>query len=292
MRRLPPLNSLRVFEAAASSLSFTAAAERLCVTHSAVSHQMRHLEQWLGRALFVRHAGGVRLTDAGQALLQASAQALAQLERCCDDIRAGTDVSEVTLGAPGSFLSSWLIPRLEQFEAACPDLRLRLQTCASLDELLKQRVDLQIISGHAPWPRQVIATPLFAETIGPVCAPDWPGLSRPDELIGQALLHTSSRPHAWREWAGVQQLEPGAFEGGRSFDHLSLLLEAAAAGLGVAIAPALLVERDIALQRLVAPLGFVAAGASFACCIAASRADTPELQRVRDWLLHQAAAES
>jgi len=289
MRRLPPLNSLRVFEAAASSLSFSAAAQSLCVTHSAVSHQMRMLEQWLGRTLFVRHAAGVRLTDAGQALLQASAQALAQLERCCDEIRLSSDISEVTLGAPGSFLSSWLIPRLEQLEAACPDLRLRLQTSASLDELQKQRVDLQILTGHAPWPKQVVATPLFPERIGPVCAPGWPVLQQPYDLIGQPLLHTRSRPHAWREWATVQGLDPAAFDSGRYFDHLPQLLEAAAAGLGVAIAPALLVERDIALHRLLAPLGFVAAGASFACCIAASRQGEPKLIQLRGWLQQQAA---
>lgn len=288
MRHLPPLNSLRMFEAAARCLSFSAAAEELCVTHSAVSHQMRQLEAWLNRDLFVRHASGVRLTDAGQQLLQVAGHALGQLERCCAEIRQRSEVSELTLGAPGSFLSNWLIPRLEQFEASHPDLRIRLQTSSSLDELQKQRLDAQITTGHAPWPRQISATPLFEEKIGPVCAPDWPAVQSAGQLMGQPLLHTSSRPQAWSEWAQAQQLDPAPFTAGRRFDHLPLLLEAAAAGLGVAIAPALLVEREIAQQRLIAPLGFVACGASFTLCVASSRAGEDKLCQLRDWLQQQA----
>jgi DNA-binding transcriptional LysR family regulator len=288
MRNLPPLNSLRVFEAAARCLSFSAAAEELCVTHSAVSHQMRLLESWLGRTLFVRHPTGVRLTDAGQMLLQASAQALGQIERCCAEIQQRADVSEITLGAPGSFLSHWLIPRLEQFEEACPQLRIRLQTCSSLEELQRQRVDAQIITGQAPWPKQIVATSLFDELTGPVCAPDWPLLQQPSDLIGQPLLHTSSREQAWGEWALAQQLDQNHFSAGRRFDHLPQLLAAAAAGLGVAIAPALLVERELAQHSLVAPLGFVACGASFSFCLSASRAGEAKLLVLRDWLLLQA----
>lgn len=289
MRHLPPLNTLRVFEAAARRLNFSAAAEELCVTHSAVSHQMRQLETWLGQALFVRHAGGVRLTAAGQSLLQAASQALETLENCCTALQHAPLSSEITLGAPGSFLAHWLIPRLDRFEARYPQLRLRLQTSTTLDDLLQQRLDAQILASDH-WPQQVVATPLFDEQIGPVCAPHWPALAslkQARDLLGQPLLHTASRLNAWPEWAQLQQLDPHQFTQGRQFDHLPLMLEAAIAGLGIAIAPALLVEREIALGRLVAPLGFVASYAVFALCTTQKQAQESALLTLRDWLLSE-----
>lgn len=283
MRRLPPLNTLRVFDAAARRSGFSAAAQELCVTHSAVSHQIRQLEDWLGKSLFVRHAAGVRLTRAGQSLQQATEHVLTLLESRCAEIAGSTRNTEIVLGASGSFLANWLIPRLDRFEAAHPDLRIRLQTSAAIAELQTQGVDALIVSGRS-WPRQIEAVDLFEERIGPVCAPDWPhSIGAPGELLGQPLLHTSSHPQAWSEWAVAQGLDPADFGGGRQFDHLPLMLEAAAAGLGVAIAPELLVEREISRRRLVAPLGFVPCGAVFAFCTMNNRQDE-ELTRLRDWL--------
>jgi DNA-binding transcriptional LysR family regulator len=125
---------------------------------------------------------------------------------------------------------------------------------------------------------------LFEETVGPVCAPDWPHrIARPADLVGQPLLHTTSRPHAWLEWAARNGVDPAMFEAGRRFDHLSLLLEAAAAGLGVAIAPALLVERELSQHRLIAPLGFMPSDAVFAFCSLRGRSDKA-LGGLREWL--------
>lgn len=289
MRRLPPLNALRMFEAAARSLSFSAAAEELCVTHSAVSHQMRGLEEWFGRPLFVRHAGGVRLTEAGSRLQQSASQALGQLEARCQEILLSNAASEIVLGAPGSFLANWLIPRLEAFEATHPGIRLRLQTSGDFSELASGRIDALIVSGSAPWPREVQATALIAERIGPVCAPSWPHIpQQASDLPGQTLLHTASRLKAWAEWAKACGLDDAIFAGGRQFDHLALMLEAAANGLGVAIAPALLVEREIAQQRLIAPLGFTSCGNTFSLCLNAPRAGEAPLEALRDWLLSTA----
>ena len=292
MRHQLPLNALRAFEAAARRLSFSAAAAEMCVTHSAVSHQVRQLEDWLGHKLFVRHAGGVRLTDAGQTLWQATGQALAQLEACCAQIGNREAQTEIALGAPGSLLANWLIPRLERFEAAHPELRIRLQTCASIRELEKQRVDALIVAGRAPWPRAFATTALFDEAIGPVCtAAAAARIERPRDLAGQPLLHTASRPDAWKDWAVAQGLDSAAFASGRRFDHLPLLLEAAAAGLGVAIAPALLVEREIARGRLTAPLGFAPCGSSFTLCIGAGRAREAAFASLREWLQDEALRE-
>ena len=291
MRRLPPLNALRMFEAVARSLNFSAAAEELCVSHSAVSHQMRSLEDWFGKPLFVRHPGGVRLTEAGSRLQQAASQALVELETCCAHILESGEPCEIVLGAPGSFLANWLIPRLESFEAEHPDIRLRLQTSAELSELSNRPVDALILSGREPWPPAVQALPLLDEVIGPVCSPAW--ANKPDAaqgLIGQPLLHTASRPEAWAEWALSAGLDPALFKAGRQFDHLPLLLEAAANGLGIAIAPALLVEREIAQGRLIAPLGFRACGSAFTLCLAEKRAAEAPLLALRDWLARLAKA--
>jgi len=283
MRRLPSLNALRVFDAAARRASFSAAAQELCVTHSAVSHQIRQLEDWLGKSLFVRHAAGVRLTSAGLSLQQATEHALGMLESRCAEIAEPTRITEIVLGAPGSFLANWLIPRLDRFEAAHPDIRIRLQTSAAITELQAQRVDALIVSGRS-WPRQIAAVDLLEERIGPVCASDWPHRIRaPGELLSQPLLHTSSHPQAWSEWAVGQGLDPAGFGGGRQFDHLPLMLEAAVAGLGVAIAPELLVEREISRRRLIAPLGFVPSGAVFAFCTMSHRQDEA-LATLCDWL--------
>lgn len=290
MRRLPPLNSLRVFDAAARCLNFSVAAEELCVTHSAVSHQMRLLEDWLGCAVFVRHAGGVRLTPAGESLLLASSQAFDALEYCCDKLRQQQGPTEITLGAPASFLSSWLIPRLESFERAHRHIQIRLQTSADLDSLRKQRVD-GLITSAMTWPADIQATRLLEERTGPICLINREPLpAQPSDLINQPLLHTQSHPQAWADWAMAQHLpaEHFGFNQGRQFDHMGLMLEGAAVGLGMAIAPDVLVERELSRRQLMAPLGFIHTGAHFAFCVMKTRQNDAALNAVTLWLQTQA----
>jgi len=289
MRRLPPLNALRVFDAAARRLNFSAAAEDLCVTHSAVSHQMRQLEDWLGCKLFVRHAGGVRLTPAGERLHGASSVALDQLALCCQEIAQGESPSELVVGAPGSFLANWLIPRLPRFEARRPNIRLNLRTCGEFAPLEQGGIDVLLVSGRH-WPRAVAARRLFADSIGPVCAPALvEKLRQPADVVGELLLHTRSCAEAWPDWAEALGLAAPAFGAGRKFDHLPLMLEAAAAAIGVGVAPKLLVEREIESGRLIAPFGFVPCGAVFACCLLKTRADEPALREFSAWLAEEAA---
>ncbi|AMV48579.1 transcriptional regulator [Paraburkholderia caribensis] len=259
------------------------------MTHSAVSHQVRQLEQWLGKSLFVRHAAGVRLTAEGQSLKQAVDHSFSTLAARCAEIAEQAPISEIVLGAPGSFLSNWLIPRLDRFESSYPGIRVRLQTSTAMDDLRRQVVDCLIVSDRH-WPADVEVLSLFDETAGPVCAPSWPHrIAMPADLPSQPLLHTSSRPHAWMEWASRNGVEPALFVEGRRFDHLSLLLEAAAAGLGVAIAPALLVERELSQGKLIAPLGFGPNDAVFALCAMRGRSDKAFCD-LREWLGKESAA--
>ncbi len=289
MRRLPSLNALRFFDSAARQSSFTLAARELCVTHSAVSQQIRQLEEWLGCALFERRAGRVQLTATGLDLQRAAHDAFDLLERRCDELKRSTQPAELAVGAPASFLSNWLIPRLEHFEARHPDIRIRLQTAADAALLNTQRVDALILAGR-DWPAEWDVTPLFAETIGPVCTPAWAArIGKPADVLDAPLLHTSSRPDAWKDWAARLDIALAPRQPGREFDHLGHMLEAAAAGLGIAIAPAVLVEAEIHRGRLAAPLGFVESGAAFSLCLRrdAARADAAP-QRWRDWLLASA----
>ena len=169
------------------------------------------------------------------------------------------------MGAPASFLQL-AHPRLERFEAAHPDIRIRLQTAADAALLNTRRVDALILAGR-DWPREWAVTPLLAEATGPVCAPAWAArLTRPADVLDAPLLHTSSRPEAWQDWAGRVGLKLAPRQPGREFDHLGHMLEAAAAGLGVAIAPAVLIEAELHRGRLAAPLGFVDSGAAFSLC--------------------------
>ncbi|WP_083385739.1 LysR substrate-binding domain-containing protein [Methylomonas sp. LWB] len=286
MRRLPPLNALRVFEAAARHLNFSAAAEELCVTHSAVSHQIRLLEDWLGQSVFRRHSGGVHLTTVGASLQQAANHALSLLEASCSDILRQTQPEEIVVGAPGSFLANWLIPRLDSFDALNPGIRLRLQTCSDIAELVNRQVDALIVSGNPLMPRNINVTPLLKETIGPVCSPRLASqLQTPEDLTSLTLLHTASHQQAWSNWATALGKPSTFLVSGRQFDHLSLMLEAAATGLGIAIAPALLVERELERGRLVAPLGFLSTGTTFDLCILARRQDETAIMRVYQWFI-------
>lgn len=291
MRKLPPLNSLRFFDSAARQLNFSLAAKELYVTHSAVSQQIRQLEGWMGCALFERLGSGVRLTEAGLRLQITIDESLNLIERRCNEIRHMAGPAEITLGLPSSFLANWLIPRLGRFESENEGVKLTFQTTSDIKELLTRRVDAMLISDRS-WPDEMNVTPLFPETIGPVCSElIGASLHKPADIVDKPLLHTTSREFAWDDWARGNALLPCSFRKRREFDHLSPMLEAAAAGLGVAIAPEIIVKEDLRRRRLIAPLGFIESGAYWAFCTAVGK--QPEaLDRFKDWLIAEAAAEN
>jgi Transcriptional regulator len=292
MRKLPSLHAVRIFEACARVLNFSVAARELCLTHSAVSHQIRQLEEWLGQALFTRHASGVHLTPAGQSLQRAATQALTTLEDTCQQLLAVPAGETLTLAAPGSFLALWLIQRLENFEHQYPELRLQLQTQGNFHDLATDRIDALVVSGCPPWPHGIHGTTLFSDRAGPVCAPDWPHLLRqPADLNGQPLLYTLSRRNAWADWAELSHWTNPQLHLVRHFDNLQLMLEAAVAKLGVAIAPERLARRELSQGRLIAPLGFTAGPSEFSLCLSSHRLMEPALQTLSQWMAAQAAHE-
>lgn len=287
-RELPPLNALRAFEATARLGSVSRAATELHVTHGAVSRQLRALEEHLGVALFGKDGRGVKLTDAGQRLSGVAGEAFAALREVCVELREGREQAPFVLGCPGSLLARWFIPRLDRLQRDLPQLRLQLS--ASEGELDPRRpgLDATLCFAAPPWPADMRVFELAEERIGPVLSARHARYAAlreapPSALLGEPLLHTASRPQAWPQWAQAQGLDPAGLSLGQGFEHLYYLLEAAVAGLGVAIAPQLLVADDLAAGRLAAPWGFVATPARLALWVPARGTD-PRAVELADWL--------
>jgi LysR family glycine cleavage system transcriptional activator len=254
--RLPPLNALRTFEAAARHLSFTKAAAELFVTQAAVSHQIRTLEEHLGVRLFRRMNRALLLSDEGQALVPAVRDAFDRLSagvRRVQDLCCG---GALNISTTPSFAASWLAGRLVRFQALHPDIELRLGATARLVDFAREGVDCGIRYGDGDWPGLQTAR-LFRTALMPVCSPALLSgarpLRRPKDLVHHTLLHALDDADDWRLWlraAGVQEIDPTR---GPKFDSVPLVLQAAMNGAGVGISHRQLVEAEVASGRLVAP---------------------------------------
>ena len=286
-RPLPSLNALRAFEAAARLGSVSQAAGELHVTHGAVSRHIRALEDALGRPLFVRDGRGLALTSDGQRLRDSAGEAFGVLQAGWTALQRGPRAAALVLGCPGSLLARWVIPRLERLAADLPDLTLHLSAQEGGIDLAAAGLDAALLLGEAPWPAGWQVWPLAPERIGPVLSPRHARFAAlrdgpPRALLDEPLLHTASRPQAWPRWLASQQLADAPHLG-TGFDHLTYLLEAAVAGLGVAIAPRELVQADLDSGRLVAPWGFADTGGTWALCAARGNPDA-RIPLLADWL--------
>jgi DNA-binding transcriptional LysR family regulator len=286
-RELPPLNALRAFEATARLQSVTRAAEELHVTHGAVSRQLRVLEEALGLRLFNRQGRGLGLTPAGLQLRDGASSAFDQLR----DTWAGLQRplrGPLVLGCSGSVLARWVIPHLDRLKHDLPDLALHLTAQETPLSPENAEVDAALLLAAPPWPTDWQIEILAPERIGPVVSPRYAGWQQLREkpasaLIGEPVLHTASRPNAWQDWASAMRLPTSPTGSGQGFAHLYYLLEAALAGLGVAIAPQPLVAEDLAEGRLLAPWGFVETSASWVLAVP-QRGRDPRAEALTQWL--------
>ncbi|AXA58294.1 LysR family transcriptional regulator [Pseudomonas thivervalensis] len=288
---LPPLNALRAFEATARLNSVSQAAEQLHVTHGAVSRQLKVLEEHLGVSLFIKDGRGLKLTDAGLRLRDASTDAFERLRGVCAELTQSTADAPFVLGCSGSLLARWFIPRLGRLNADLPDLRLHLSAGEGDLDPRRPGLDALLVFAEPPWPADMQVYELVSERIGPVMSPHYAGFTRlqgapPSALLEEPLLHTTSRPQAWPTWARQNTLEPQALKFGQGFEHLYYLLEAAVAGLGVAIAPEPLVAEDVRAGRLVAPWGFDETTARLALWLPKRAADG-RARQLAQWLRHE-----
>lgn len=265
-RRLPPLNMLRAFEAAGRLLSVTHAARELSVTQSAVSHQIKALEAWLGVALVARDGRRLALTAPGAALLPGITSALDLMAQSTAGIERLTRRNTLVVNATSTLASQWLIPRLAGFCAQMPGLDVQLVTTvghldfepAQYDVSIRCFADAELaaLPERAGW-RDVSMGPFIPEKVTPVCSPallaGGKAMKSPKGLARFTLLHTRSAPLAWQQWledAGAPGLQPA---GDLVFDHAHLSVQAAIQGLGVALGNPPFLGEALACGLLVAP---------------------------------------
>ncbi|RVD60961.1 LysR family transcriptional regulator [Mesorhizobium sp. M2D.F.Ca.ET.185.01.1.1] len=234
-----PLNAIRAFEATARHLSFSAAGEELHVTHPAISHQIRRLEEWLGVALFHRDARKVRLTEAGLALQASAGAALAELDAACRRIRRSAGLQSLSVGCIPSIASRWLVPRLSDFTARHPEIAIRVAYAKADDRLEDDDNDVLITLGADPSPKAA-SLKLFSRISRPACSPHYLArkgrLDTPARIAAADLLHDETR-QGWQEWfakAGTGRTDIGH---GPVFADFNILATAVIAGHGVALCP-------------------------------------------------------
>lgn len=290
-RDLPPLNALRAFESTARFGSVSQAAEQLNVTHGAVSRQLKVLEEHLGVSLFSKDGRGLKLTDAGIRLRDVSGDAFDRLRGVCAELSKGSADAPFVLGCSGSLLARWFIPRLSRLNAELPDLRLHLSAGEGDLDPRRPGLDALLIFAEPPWPADMQVFELASERIGPVLSPRFARFERlcdapVEALLEESLLQTTSRPQAWPSWAQQNGIDPQSLRYGQGFEHLYYLLEAAVAGLGIAIAPEPLVIDDLKAGRLAAPWGFSETPAQLALWVPRRAADG-RAQQLAQWLKNE-----
>ncbi len=257
---LPSLDDLRAFETVARLGSVRKAAEALALTHGAVSRRVAKLSEDLGFDLLERDGRGIRPTAAGQALHQTVGRCFGEIGATIEGLRATLQQSgTLVVSCEPSVAMRWLIPRLPSFQAAQPNVAVHLSVGGGPVEFRRDRIDLAIRRLDFALPESWHVQRLFAEQVGPVMSP---GLVAGFSAGRYLALGSKTRPDAWPNWLAAHPLVGRPSEI-RYFDHHFLVVEAAAAGLGVAMSPRILAVDDIERQRLVAPAGFDADGSHY-----------------------------
>jgi LysR family glycine cleavage system transcriptional activator len=297
-RRLPPLNALRAFEAAARHLNFSRAADELAVTPGAVSQQIQNLEDYVGAALFKRTPKGLLLTDAAQTALPALREAFDRLAEAASLLTAAVDGRRLTVSVAPSFAAKWLVPRLGLFEAAHPQVDVWLSADMEVVDFALGEIDLAIRYGAGRYPGLEVVK-LMSETVIPVASPELleaNPITTPGDLASQILLHDGS-PDAddscpdWSMWLAARGIKGVDGTRGPRFNQSSLVIEAAAGGRGVALAKRALAQADLDAGRLVAPLQDATA-VDFAYFVVHPKAKgrLPQVKAFVSWIAAQAAA--
>jgi LysR family glycine cleavage system transcriptional activator len=282
---------LVAFEACARLQKFTAAAEELSLTQSAVSRQIRALEEIVGVELFARERQTVRLTPAGEAYAEEVRQALRAISHATLRLKASPDAGTLTLAILPTMGTRWLAPLLPDFTQKNPGVTLNLVTRLEPFNMETDGVDAALHYGAPEWPRAELDF-LFEETVVPACSRALKaqhGFAAPADLLSAPLLHLASRPQAWAEWFSARGLV-GKSDAGMSIDQFATAMQAAAAGLGVALLPEFLFQQELARGELVSAVDVRcrSAGRYYLAC-AANRAWYPPLTAFRRWIRAQAA---
>lgn len=289
-RFLPPMSVLCAFEASARHQSFTAAAAELHLTQSAVSRQIRSLEELLGSELFVRERQTVRLTLAGETYAKEIREALTRISNATLGFRANPQGGTLNLAILPTFGTRWLAPRLPRFIAENPGITINLTTRLAPFDFQMESVDAAVHFGLPEWPGAELDF-LMHETVVPACSPELlkihPFVTAAD-LKKAPLLHLVSRPDAWERWFNAMGVEVEEVHG-MLVDQFAMAAQAAISGLGVALLPRFLIENELARGDLVEAVdGPVVSAESYYLAWPPSRANYLPLQAFRDWIRAEA----
>jgi LysR family transcriptional regulator, regulator of gene expression of beta-lactamase len=278
-----PLNALRAFEASARLGSFTRAGLELRVTQTAISHQVKALEEVLGATLFKRLQRGLALTDEGHALLPVLTDVFRRMSATLSQFEQGNFREILTVGVVGTFAIGWLLPRLKRFHELHPSVDLRLKTNNNRADMLLDGLDLFIRFGDGAW-HGTDAIHLMDAPLSPVCTPSIGArLRRPADLANEELLR-SYRVDEWALWFKAAGAEPPNLRGWM-FDSSRALVEAAAQGAGVALVPVAMFGREVAEGRVVQPFTITVSAGSYWLTHLKSRAETSSVNTFRTWIL-------
>jgi LysR family glycine cleavage system transcriptional activator len=294
-RRLPALNALKAFEAAARYESFTRAAEELCVTQGAVSHQVKALEAELGLKLFSRERQRLIITDAGRAYLNVVRDAFDRIANGTERLLQRQNAGALTVSTSPNFAAKWLVHRLSRFAEAHPNVDLRISASLHHVDFAREDIDLAIRHGDGQLPGLHV-TRLCPEELFPVCSPKLldgnQPLRRPADLGRHTLLHVNDRQD-WSRWLQAANVDSVDASRGPVLNQASMAIDAAVDGQGVALARSALAAWDLLGGRLVRPFS-LALPAPFSYWIVCPKAtaNLPKVAVFTEWLLTEAAADN
>ncbi|MET3897395.1 LysR family glycine cleavage system transcriptional activator [Devosia sp. UYZn731] len=293
-RLLPSLNAIRTFEAVARYNSFTRAAEELNVTQSAASRLVRSLEEYLQVPLFTRQSRRIELTDQGRFYNELVRDSLDLIEAGTVELISSKEgKGTLSIGMLPTFGTRWLVPRLPSFQEAHPEISLNIISSDGELDFTKERIDVAIRFGHGEW-KDAIVDPLMGEEIQVVCSPKLMQGEHPiltyDSLRYHRLIRHSTRPNSWDHWFRSVGAHREDQQWGPTLEHFFMVIQAAVAGLGVALLPTFLIEDDIRNGTLVTPFTDRIAGpGAYYLITSAAKSELPRVKLFRRWLLDQLA---
>lgn len=301
LARLPPLTALRAFVATARHLNFTKAAEELHVTSAAIGQQVRQLEDHLGAPLFLRDRGQLRLTEVGRELVPGLTEAFDGLVASVARVVVSEVTAPLRISVAPSFAAKWLVPRLDRLRQAVPGIDVQVDASAALVDLTEDGFDCAIRYGRGHY-SGLVTDLLFAEAVAPVCTPAFAEanglLGRPEAMRSVTLLaeegfESDASCPDWRSWLRLEGLPSQLAGPSIGFSLSSLVIDAALAGHGLALAKARLADADIAAGRLVVPFGKSRpAQNSYYLVMTQQAARAHSVAAFRDWLFAEVAVAS
>ena len=295
-RKLPPLNGIRAFEAAARHLSFTRAAEELVVSQSAISQQVKKLEEYLGLDLFKRQNNILGLSRQGKHYLAKLSDLLNDLQKATNDLYEEAEEKVITLSTMSTIATLWLAPRLKRFRKLYPHINLYVVAEDKVADLDHRKADIAIRHGRGDWPNVNTELLFFEGKAFPVCSPELiqgpNALKTPEDLKTHVLINDDVLDRegywTWKHWldgVGCSTVDPDV---GLRFSHFHMALQATLAGEGVALAREVFVKRELASGQLVKPFDFALnTSVGYFVVVLPERKNEPALRALRNWLMEE-----